>query len=134
MPKGKHGGARPNSGPAKGAVYRPTLDKIAAREHLRNRVIAELDPLLDSQFATAKGLKYLVARSKSTGKFDKLTAEQAEKLLSGEDNEHVVIEVWEQAPSVQAFTDLMNRALDKPIEQVEISGNEDKPITYRWQE
>jgi len=28
-----------------------------------------------------------------------------------------IIEVWEKDPSVQAFTDLLNRALDKPAEQ-----------------
>jgi hypothetical protein len=28
-----------------------------------------------------------------------------------------IIEVWEKEPSTPAFTDLMNRALDKPKEQ-----------------
>jgi hypothetical protein len=31
-----------------------------------------------------------------------------------------VIEVWEKDPSVQAFTDLMNRTIDKPIEQMAV--------------
>ncbi len=36
------------------------------------------------------------------------------KLGKGEE----IIEVWEKDPSIHAFTDLMNRALDKPKEQV----------------
>ena len=36
------------------------------------------------------------------------------KLGQGEE----VVEVWEKDPSTQAFTDLLNRALDKPREQV----------------
>ncbi len=31
----------------------------------------------------------------------------------------MIIEVWEKEPSIQAFTDLMNRAIDKPAETVQ---------------
>ncbi len=37
-----------------------------------------------------------------------------EKFGRGEE----IVEVWEKDPSIHAFTDLMNRALDKPKEQV----------------
>ena len=48
----------------------------------------------------------------------KLTKEQFDKLIeSGEDDATERLEVWEKDPSVQAFTDLLNRALDKPKEQ-----------------
>jgi len=78
--------------------------------------------MLEAQVAHSKGLKYLVARHKASGKFEKLTADDAEKLLKGEDSDHIVVEVWEKDPSVQAFTDLLNRALDKPKEQeIEVS-------------
>ena len=40
-----------------------------------------------------------------------------------------IIEVWEKDPSVQAFTDLMNRTLDKPAEQVKVTGADDGPVT-----
>ena len=39
-----------------------------------------------------------------------------------------IIEVWEKDPNVQAFTDLMSRALDKPKEQeqeIKLTGSED---------
>ena len=101
-----------------------TLEKEAARQLLRELVLRDLEPLVDAQKANARGLKYLVARNKKTGKFDKLTASDA-RLNPEFESEHEVIEVWESQPSVQAFTDLMNRALDKPTEHVEVehSGN-----------
>jgi hypothetical protein len=42
-----------------------------------------------------------------------------------------IIEVWEKDPSVSAFTDLMNRALDKPKEQeqeIDLQAN----VTITW--
>ncbi len=53
-------------------------------------------------------------RERKGGKFLRVTESMAKaKLGKGEE----IIEVWEKDPSVQAFTDLMNRALDKPKEQ-----------------
>jgi hypothetical protein len=101
-------------GPRKGTKYQPTLTKEAAREALRQIVLTDMRDLVAAQLANAKGIKYLVVRSKSTGKFIRVS-EGAAKVLQGSDEE--IIEVWEKDPSVQAFTDLMNRALDKPKEQ-----------------
>ena len=117
MPRG---GARPNSGPKKGTKYGPqqaTITKEQAREALRQIVLREMEKLVSAQMAHAQGLKYLVAREKGTGKFTRLTQAQTEAILSGESDQYAQIEVWEKDPSVQAFTDLMNRALDKPKEQ-----------------
>lgn len=123
----KRGGARPNSGPKKGAVYQKTLDKLAAREVARQLITAKLEPLIDAQIANAGGLKYLVTRDKKTGKFLRVGSAQAAK-----PNEET-IEVWEKDPCVQAFTDLMNRALDKPsepVQQHDVSG----ALTITWQD
>ena len=106
-------------GPKKGVKYAKTLAKEEARALLRELVLRDLEPLVDAQKANAKGLKYLVARNKKTGKFEKLTASDA-RLDPNFESDSEVIEVWESQPSVQAFTDLMNRALDKPIEQVQM--------------
>lgn len=109
-------------GRPKGSKTQAVLDKLAARELVRQRVTARLGPLIDAQLANAMGIKYLVTRDKRTGKFIRVTEAMA-KLKQGHDEEH--IEVWEKDPSVQAFTDLLNRALDKPKEQefeVKVSG------------
>jgi hypothetical protein len=110
-PRGPNGGARPNSGPKKGAKYAKTLAKEAAREAVRQMVTAALKPLVEAQIANATGLKYLVTRDAKTGKFIRV-GEAMAKASSEE-----TIEIWEKEPSVQAFTDLLNRALDKPKEQ-----------------
>jgi hypothetical protein len=133
MAQSKRGGKREGAGRPKGVLNASTITKEQAREALRQIVLREMDALTAAQIAHAKGLKYLVARHKSTGKFEKLTEEQTKAILAGEESEHIVIEVWEKDPSVQAFTDLMNRALDKPKEQeqeIEHKGG----ITIKWQE
>lgn len=109
--KSTRGGARPGAGKPKGYKHKGTLTKEAGREALRQIVIAELRELVAAQLANAKGLKYLVTRDKKTGKFLRV----GEAMASNPDEE--TIEVWEKDPSVQAFTDLMNRTLDKPAEQ-----------------
>jgi len=111
MPRG---GKRPGAGKPKGYKHKATLNKIEARELVRQAVIKELRPLLEAQIAHARGLKYLVVRAKGSGKFLRVTEAMA-KVKLGKDEE--IIEVWEKDPSVQAFTDLLNRALDKPKEQ-----------------
>lgn len=125
MPRG---GKRKGAGRPKG---QQTLDKEAARAIVRETVYANLAPLLEAQIANAQGLKYLVTRDKKTGKFIRVTEAMA-KAKQGDDEE--IIEVWEKDPSVQAFTDLMNRALDKPAEHVELTGAGGAPIVVSWKE
>lgn len=112
----------------KGYVTKKTLDKLAAREALRQIVLEHMRELVSAQLANAQGLKYLVTRDKKSGKFIRVTEAMA-KAKQGDDEE--TIEVWEKDPSVQAFTDLMNRAIDKPAEQiqeVEVKGD----VVFRW--
>jgi hypothetical protein len=111
MPRG---GKRPGAGAKKGSVRASTISKEQAREALRQLVLQKMEQLVSAQMANAQGLKYLVTRDKKTGKFIRVTEAMA-KLKQGDSEE--TIEVWEKDPSVQAFTDLMNRALDKPKEQ-----------------
>jgi hypothetical protein len=113
-------------------VGTPGLQKEVARERLREIVMRDMDGLVEAQVANAKGIKYLVAREKKSGKFRRLTEAQALLQVGGEEaNDLEIIEVWEKDPSVQAFTDLMNRTIDKPVEQVtaEVTGG----LVIRWQ-
>ena len=111
------GGKRDGAGRPPGTKNPSTLTKEQARDALRTIVLENMREMVDAQMAHSKGLKYLVAREKGTGKFTRLTQEQTEAILAGETDQFAFIEVWEKDPSVQAFTDLMNRALDKPKEQ-----------------
>jgi len=81
---------------------------------VRQAVTQELQARIEGQIANAKGIRYLVVRDTRTGKFLRVTEAMARTRL-GRDEE--VIEVWEKDPNVQAFIDLMNRAIDKPREQ-----------------
>lgn len=128
MPRG---GARPNSGPDKGAKYAKTLEKEEIRRAIRAIVSQHVEEMTSAQIAHAKGLKYLVARERATGKFVKLTSDMAEKIISGENTTHEALEVWEKEPSVQAFTDLMNRAADKPIEAIEQTVSGELVVTWK---
>jgi hypothetical protein len=99
------------------------MDKIAAREYVRQMVTERLQPLIEAQMANAMGLKYLVTRDKRSGKFIRVTEAMA-KARQGDSNEEI-IEVWEKDPNIQAAADLLNRTLDKPKEQefeVKVSG------------
>jgi hypothetical protein len=87
--------------------------KEAVREQVRLYITEHLPDLLRGQVANAKGLQYLVYRDKQTGKFERVRS------LEDVDQDAEVIEVWEKDPSVQAFTDLLNRAIDRPKEQVQ---------------
>jgi hypothetical protein len=116
MPRG---GKRPNPGPKKGTKYAPTIAKEAARDALRQIVLREMDAMTAAQIAHAKGLNYLVARNKTTGKFEKVTEELLTKWQASPDDMPEIIEVWQKDPSIQAYTDLMNRAIDKPAEQLQ---------------
>jgi hypothetical protein len=111
--KSRHGGRRAGAGKPAGHQAQATLDKIAAREFVRQRVTAQLGPLVDAHLANALGIKYLVTRNKA-GKFIRVTEAMA-RVKRGKDEE--TIEVWEKDPSVHAFTYLLDRALDRPKEQ-----------------
>lgn len=113
-------------GRPKGSKGKGTLDKEAARALLREMVTASMGPMVQAQIANASGIRFLMVREKNSGKFVKVGKDAAEKL----DPEQEIIEVWEKDPSVQAFTDLMNRTLDKPIEQVRADVT--ATVVYRW--
>jgi len=115
----KVGGKRKGAGRPPGSPNKATITKEQARDALRTIILREMDALAAAQISHAKGLQYLVYRDKKTGKFERVTD------IESVNQDENTIEVWEKDPSVQAFTDLMNRALDKPKEQeqeVEIKG------------
>lgn len=104
-----------------------------ARERLREVVISHMDDMLQAQIAHAKGIGHLFTRDKN-GKFTKIeNGLVAEKLLT-EGTEGDDYYIFMKDPSVPAFTDLLNRALDKPADHVELSGADGGPLVIKWQE
>jgi hypothetical protein len=101
-----------------------------AREALRQVVMQHMPEMVQAQVAHAKGLTYLVRRDKGSGKFVRVTADMLDK-----QSEDDVIEMWTKEPNVPAFTDLLNRALDKPKEQeqaVQVHGKMIIEIAKGW--
>lgn len=119
-------------GPKKGAIYKPTLDKIQAREFLRQEVIKGLGPMLNAQMAHARGIGHLYTRDKN-GKFTKIENEaHAHKLLT-EGTEEEDYWIFMKDPSVPAFTDLLNRALDRPTESIDMHVSGDADVIAKLQ-
>ena len=109
------GGPRPGSGRKRGFKMPKTLEKEAARELLRQIVTRDLQALLTAQLAHAKGIGHLFTRD-DKGKYSRVENEQkALDLLAG-GTEGRDFYIFMKDPSVAAFTDLLNRALDKPKE------------------
>lgn len=100
------------SGKPKGYKATHTLDKLAARELVRQTVTNALGPMLAAQIANATGFSVLVSRDAKTGKFTPVEAESGVKDAT---------EIWLVKPNVQAFSDLLNRAIDKPAEHVDVT-------------
>lgn len=114
----------------KGHKTKKTIAKEQAREALRQIVLRKMEPLVQRMIVAAMGIGHLYTRDKA-GKFTKVENEaQIDKLLA-EGQEDRDYWIFTKDPSVQAFTDLMNRAMDKPAEQVQevaVTGD----VTFRW--
>jgi hypothetical protein len=73
---------------------------------------------------------HFLLRNKTTGKFERITDPDKIEAAMNADEEYYLI--YTKDPNVQAFTDLMNRALDKPAQQTRVTGTDDGPIEIRW--
>jgi hypothetical protein len=137
--KKMRGGSRPNSGNKKGVKFAKTIAKEEARELTRQIITGHLEGLISAQLDNAQGIRHLMMRDPATGKFERIKnetndpkVEQAQidaALKSGN-----AVWIYTKDPSVQAFTDLLNRALDKPAEQVKVTGENGGPVIFKWQE
>jgi hypothetical protein len=101
------------SGKPKGFKAPKTLEKLEAREYVRQRVTAALDPILDAQIEHAQGISQFVYRDEQ-GRFKVIDdPDELRACLS----QGKAIRIFTRLPSSQAFAELFNRALDKPREQ-----------------
>lgn len=73
---------------------------------------------MNAAIKRALGISYLVTRDAKTGKLIRVTRS---RLTSTE----TAIEVWEKEPDFSAIRDLLDRAIGKPTESVEIENKTD---------
>ena len=131
-----HGGARPNSGRKVGYKFKSTLQKEAARELVRTMITERMGELINSQIANATGIQHFFLRDPVNGQFKRITdPDEIEAALNAEEAaEGKTFWIFTKDPNVQAFTDLLNRALDKPAEQLKVSGSDGGPVVFKWQD
>lgn len=133
------GGKRPGAGKPKGYKHARTLEKEAAREHYHNRIVAELDPLIDAQLDLAKGYQTMWARAfekdpksgqrRRTGKWERVTvAAEIAQLLNDGDAGEDYYRIYTKDPDARMNDILMNRRFDPPKSRVEIEGQPLVPL------
>lgn len=103
-------------GPKEGVKYAPTIAKEQARDALRQIVLRDMDALVAAQLANAKGISHFFLRDDS-GRFVKIEDPAKIEIALNSGDKDSYYWIFTKDPSIQAFTDLMNRALDKPAEQ-----------------
>ena len=114
VPKGVRYGGKP-----KGYKAQHTIEKELYRERLRQLVCAELEPMVRKQIAHAQGIDHFFLRNEKTKQFEQVkdpTLIQA-ALNSGDQDSYYWI--FTKDPSAQSFTALLDRALDRPKEQLQ---------------
>jgi hypothetical protein len=116
MPRPKKGERTPGSGKPKGYRAPKTLAKEQARELVRQLITAGLKPMIQRQMAHAQGIGHVYSRDK-TGKYSKIEDSEVVDRLLTQGTEGTDYWIFMKDPSTQAFSELMNRALDKPKEQ-----------------
>src|SRR5215813_11947450 len=128
--KSNMGGARPGAGKPKGTKWPSTLRKEEARELVRRYVTERLPQFLDAMSDNITGIRHLMMRDPKTGKFERITgsAAQIDKAVKSKN----AVWIYTKDPNVQAFTDLLNRAVDKPSEHIQIAGADDGPLIIQW--
>lgn len=121
---GKKGG-RP-----KGSLGPAGIEKAAAREAFRQQVLAALSPMTEAQIAHSQGVYYMVLR-RPDGSWVRATDEaqiDAGLAAGGE-----LCRIYRQAPNHQAFAYLVDQALDKAPQSLQVTGEDGGPVVFRWQ-
>lgn len=113
------GGARPNSGPAKGTKYAPTIGKEEQREIARGLIAARLKPIIDAQCDNATGIKHFMKRDPKTGKFERLTDPDQIVSAMNEEGAEEGSSYWiySKDPNPQSGKEMLDRLMDKAKEQ-----------------
>jgi hypothetical protein len=115
-------------------VTAATLSKEQARETVRALVQARLHELVQAQIDNALGIAHFMLRDPDTGQFKRLIDpdEIVAALNAPGAAEGSTFWIYAKDPSIAAFSDLMNRALDRPKEQVqEVHVSHDEALLAR---
>lgn len=102
-----NGGARPNSGPKKGAKYKKTLEKEAFRAIFMEKMREKFGDIIDAQIELAKGIA-IIDKKDDTGE-----------------------RIFDRPPSAEAGKNLIEQTMGKAPQHIEVSGKDGGPIESR---
>jgi hypothetical protein len=125
---GKKGG-RP-----KGRRSASTLEREAVLRAFNQRVMRQADRLFHAQMMAAEGVSFLFRRPKRGGASVRVTDQETlRQFFDGEldDDPSTLFYVVTERPSAEAADRLLNRALGKAKESVEVSGPGGGPVHIR---
>lgn len=103
------------------------------REETRKLIQQHLPAMVKAQIAHAIGIGHLYTRDKH-GKFSRIEDESEIDRLLSEGTEDTDYWIFAKDPSVQAFSELLDRTLDQAPKPVEVSGKDGSPLVVTWKE
>jgi hypothetical protein len=131
--RGPKPGTPQRGGVPKGYIFPQELQKQEGKARLRELVLTRLDPIVEGLIGKAMGVNHMMLRD-DEGKWKRLeSAEEITAALNAPDAEKDrTFWIHTKDPDVQAAADLLNRAIGKPIEEVqaEVKGG----LTIRWKD
>lgn len=123
-------------GPKKGTKFAKTLAKEELRAILREEVAKSWRPMIRAQVDNCTGISHFMLRDPESGQFKRLTDPDqiAAALNAPNAAEGSTYYIYAKDPSIQAFTDLANRTIDKPTETMDVHVTGDEARLQRLQE
>ena len=128
-------GPRNKGGRPKGALSSHTIEaneqKAIARAVIREHVRTHIPEIVKAQIENSVGINYMVIRDKN-GSYVEATNEAQVKaaLAAGGD----AFRVYTRQPHQASAAMLLAYAADKPVEPVEMTGQDGGPLIVKWQE
>jgi len=133
----KKPGPKPGSprvgGKPKGYVFPQTLQKEEGKARLREKVLAELDPIVDALIGKAKGISHFMLRDPENGQWKRLEdpIEIAAALNHPQAEQGSTYMIHTKDPDVAAAKDILDRAIGKPVEELQVDGA--MKLVVEWQ-
>jgi hypothetical protein len=108
-------------GPVKGQIYAKTIAKEEAKAILRDMVLSELRPLVRGLMKKAQGVDHMMLRDEN-GQWKRMETEQeiAAALNAEGAQEGSTYWIHTKDPDVAAAKDILDRAIGKPVEEMQI--------------
>lgn len=130
-----NGPAKRRPGRPKGSPNKSTLaaaeQKALAREVIREHIKSHIPAILTAQIENSVGINYLVIRDKNGSYVEATNQAQVKAALAAGGD---AFRVYTRQPHQASAAMLLAYAADKPVEPVEVTGEDGGPLVVKWQE